>query len=85
MGEDSRSFGRFDVLDHAPVGICVVDRNRKVHFWNRCLEHWTGVSRAEVLGEDIATWFPHLGTPRYSLRLRDIHEARYSKREPPAL
>ena len=74
MGEDNRDLGQFDVLDHAPVGMCVLDEARRVLFWNRCLEHWTGVARTEILGEDIAKRYPHFETPRYSLRLQAIHQ-----------
>jgi len=44
------------VLEDLPVGICIVDRERKIRFWNRCAEHLTGHLGQEVVGhvlEDI--------------------------------
>ena len=51
----------FDLYDFVPVGICVVDRNYNVKFWNKTLRGWTGYSREEII--------PHLNNPVYKLRI----------------
>jgi PAS domain S-box-containing protein/diguanylate cyclase (GGDEF)-like protein len=38
------------VLENLPNGIYVVDRNRRIHFWNAGAEHITGYLRHEVIG-----------------------------------
>jgi diguanylate cyclase (GGDEF)-like protein len=43
-----------------------------VVFWNRCLESWTGVPRAQLLGKSILDRYPHLGDAKYSLRLASL-------------
>jgi signal transduction histidine kinase len=43
-----------------------------VHFWNLCLEEWTGIARGEILGHNIVERFKHLGTPLYRDRLQMI-------------
>jgi PAS domain S-box-containing protein len=37
----------FDLL---PLGLCILDRQLVVHYWNRSLERWTGIRRDEILG-----------------------------------
>src|SRR5271169_5596256 len=63
---------RFAVLDHVPLGIAVLDREMKVVFWNACLEDWTGVAKAQIVGFDVRVHFPHLDQPRYRARLTDL-------------
>lgn len=40
------------LLDHLPMGVCLVDGARVVRAWNRRMETVTGVAREEVLGTD---------------------------------
>ena len=63
---------QFAVLDHMPLGACVLRRDYVVLFWNRTLEDWTGVSRSTILGTDIGDHFPELKTPRYSARIAGV-------------
>jgi PAS domain S-box-containing protein len=37
-------------LDLLPLGLCVLDRQLVVLFWNRTLEQWSGVGRGEIVG-----------------------------------
>jgi PAS domain S-box-containing protein len=63
---------KFNTLDHAPVGLCVIREDYIVLFWNRCLEDWTGIVRSEILRKDISNHFPRLKEPRYKSRLRGV-------------
>ncbi len=38
------------VLESLKMGVCVVDRGRKIAFWNDSTEEITGYLRPEVLG-----------------------------------
>jgi PAS domain S-box-containing protein len=40
------------VLEDLPVGVYVVDRERRVRFWNRGAEHLTGHLAHEAMGQD---------------------------------
>ncbi len=51
---------RFGMLDHVPLGMCVLEDDFTVVFWNRCLEDWTEVKRTDLLGKDIGDYFSHL-------------------------
>ena len=65
---------RYALLDHVPLGVCVLSSALTVRFWNVCLESWTGIARAQVLGTDLSERFPHLREPRYDQRLQMIFE-----------
>jgi PAS domain S-box-containing protein len=72
----SRKVGAFDLADILPVGICAIQKNSIVTFWNRRLEEWTGLPREAVLGKTISTHFPNLGTPRYTTRIEQVFKDR---------
>lgn len=48
----------YSLLDIVPVGACVLDSDRRVLFWNRCLEQWTNIAKAQILGQPIGSYFP---------------------------
>jgi signal transduction histidine kinase len=66
--------GNFGILDHVPVGVFLLRRDFVVLFWNACLEDWSGIQRDAIVGNTIVSFFPHLGSPRYASRLKDIFE-----------
>jgi signal transduction histidine kinase len=64
----------FSFLDHIPIGMFLLRRDYVVLHWNSCLEDWSGVSRADVLGRHIAGVFPHLTFTGYTDRLKRVFE-----------
>jgi diguanylate cyclase (GGDEF)-like protein len=62
----------YGALDHLPLGLIVADADLRVLFWNTCLEDWTGIERAEVLGSRLSERFPHFAEPRYVTRLATV-------------
>ena len=66
--------GRFDALDYAPVGICVIDQARTVLFWNRCIADWTSIPAQEIAGQDIRKKFARLDEERYEIRIDAVLE-----------
>lgn len=62
----------FSVLDHVPVGSCVLNSQFEVMFWNKVMENWTGVDRWDILNHPLASYFPHLTAPHYRLRLEQV-------------
>ena len=65
---------RFDVLDHVPIGMCVVRQDLTVLYWNECLEEWTGLPRQQVVGVSLLEHFPHLRDLKYLGRLQHVFE-----------
>ena len=41
------------IYDHAPVMMCVVDKNRKILFANQAFSILTGISQAEIIGKAV--------------------------------
>jgi diguanylate cyclase (GGDEF)-like protein/PAS domain S-box-containing protein len=72
MSEFVTASQRFAILDHAPIGQMVLRDDFVVVFWNRCLESWTGIPRAQLLGKSILDRYPHLGDAKYSDRLASL-------------
>lgn len=66
---------RFAELDVVPVGICVVDRQLQVEFWNRCLEGWTGRSRDTIVGRGLGDLFPKFAEPRHRARILSVFDS----------
>ncbi len=69
MNEWEAAAQRFNVFDHVPVGICVVRSDYRILYWNKCLEVWTGIKRADIVRSDLCNHFPHLKEPRYHIRI----------------
>ena len=63
---------RFELFDRIPLGMCVLQDDWRIIFWNRCLENWTKIPRSRILGCDIGDYFPHLKEPKYANRLQSI-------------
>jgi PAS domain S-box-containing protein len=66
------SISRFDLLDHVPVGICVIDKNYKILFWNISLENWTEISSEEANDKNLLELFPHLKSFKYRSRIESL-------------
>ncbi len=60
------------ILDYLPVGICILDTDLRIRYWNRCLEDWTGLSADGIVGDSITKRFPDIGQPRYLQRIRQV-------------
>ena len=63
---------QFELLDRVPVGLCLLRADFVVLYWNRLLEDWTKIPRAEIVGTDIRDRFPHLQEPKYRVRLKQV-------------
>ena len=62
----------FAVLDKVPVGILVLDPQYRILFWNECLENWTGVLSANLIGKDARERFPSVANPSFSKRIERV-------------
>lgn len=62
--------------DHIPIGICIINNNFNIIFWNRTLETWTNIHREDVIFKNIFELFPHLQTPKYKSRLQLMFSGR---------
>ena len=65
----------FVVLDHLPLGVFVLRPDGTVAEWNRCLEQWTRIPRADIVGWPIGDFSERLRRPQYQQRLKAVFEA----------
>ena len=70
----ARPHGGFELLDHIPIGVFILDGGYKIVCWNRQMMEWTGTPPADVVGEDIRVLYPHLNSPMYRLRIEEVIE-----------
>lgn len=74
MNEIEIAAKNFGIFDHVPIGVCVLQKDFVVIFWNNCLEEWTGIHRNKIVGSNILEHFGHLNNPKYLSRLQDIFD-----------
>jgi diguanylate cyclase (GGDEF)-like protein/PAS domain S-box-containing protein len=74
MIEAGLSTLELSLLDHVPIGMVALRADFTVVYWNSCLEDWTDITRAKIVGKDIREFFPHLQNPIYVGRLQGIFQ-----------
>jgi PAS domain S-box-containing protein len=62
----------WNVLEYLPVGVCITDSDYSVHFWNSCMEQWTGKKRDEMIGTDLRGHFSRINKTPFQDRLKSI-------------
>ena len=68
------AFKECSLLDHVPVGACVLTPELKVLYWNRSLEDWSGLTSEAVLGTLAETHFSCSRLHHFTRRLQNIVE-----------
>ena len=63
---------KYEALDHAHIGMCVIRFDYCVMFWNARLAEWTGIDKGKIIGREITEYCPALKHPKYRLRLQAI-------------
>lgn len=56
------------LYDSLPVGVCIIDPEYNVLFWNRRLENWSGIKRDEIMGRDLRTISEKLNERHFTKR-----------------
>ncbi len=64
----------FKALDYVPMGMCVVNKDYIVLFWNCCLEDWTGIKKSDITGKSLEIFFPHFSQYNYRCRIDPVFE-----------
>lgn len=59
-------------LEYLPLGICIIDRDYTVHFWNSCMEQWTRKGKGELTGTDLRDHFTRIKRTAFQDRLGSI-------------
>jgi len=64
----------FHLFDSMPLGAFVVSRDMSVHYWNPCMEDWTGIKSDEIVGTALSAAFPVFLEKRYETRLHSVFD-----------
>lgn len=62
----------YEMLEGVPFGVCVIDENFNVLFWNRTISGWSGVENDNIIGKNLLDRYPGLKKKRYYNRLKDV-------------
>lgn len=68
----------FQILDQTPLGMCVIDPDYQVLFWNRCLSNWTKIDKGDITGKRLTDYFPEFKKPEPQSRLGSIFQGKPS-------
>jgi len=72
MSEPECLYKNWALFDPLPVGVVVLDREYRVHFWNRCIAEWTAIPPAAIMGTDFFERFKNLDRHRYRARIDQV-------------
>lgn len=62
----------FRITELFPVGVCVIDSDFKIIFWNRLLEEWTGHRLENVKHSSLFELYPHLSEKIFYERAEQV-------------
>lgn len=62
------------IFDAIPIGVCVIDPNFKIIFWNQQLKIWTNISKNEITGKILYEVFPNLNSSKYIVPIKSVLE-----------
>lgn len=69
MSKEIKIGQEYSLYDYVPIGICIIDKDYNVRYWNKCLYGWTGIKKENIIGKNLLDSYPHLSEPVYKLRI----------------
>ncbi len=65
---------RFKLFDDMPIGVCIINKDYKVLYWNDTLEDWTNITKEQIVGKQLMVYFPGFNTYSYSILIEGVFE-----------
>ncbi|HEX2982607.1 MAG TPA: ATP-binding protein, partial [Ignavibacteriales bacterium] len=62
----------FYLFDYVTDGICLIDKEYRVIFWNKVLENWTSIKRNKIINNKIFHFFEKLVEYKFIERLEEV-------------
>ncbi|HPI19604.1 MAG TPA: ATP-binding protein, partial [Candidatus Kapabacteria bacterium] len=69
---DNSVLNKYSIFDNVPIGICIIDKDYKVLFWNTHLEDWTKINKNDIIGNSLFTYYPNFNRFIYRSRIDSI-------------
>lgn len=63
---------QYSLLDSVSIGICIIDKEYIIQFWNEYMEQYTGFTKDEITGKLIFDVFPAFQNDIYKSRIKEI-------------
>lgn len=61
-----------DALQNLSDGVCIINQDYRIVFWNKRLEKWSKHSADDMLGQHLDDIYPHLKDVEYKLRIDQV-------------
>ncbi|MCA9470648.1 MAG: PAS domain S-box protein [Nitrospirales bacterium] len=74
MSDHHPNFTQYQSFDYLPDGICIIQKNWLIRYWNLTLQEWTGLSKASVENKSLPSLFPHLVRTQWISRLSPLFQ-----------
>lgn len=65
---------QFTLFNAIPIGICVINKEFTIVFWNKQLEIWTNIKAEDLIGKNLLEAFPNLNNPKYIVPIQSVLE-----------
>jgi len=65
-------YPQFEIFNSIPIGICIINVNFQIIFWNKQLEIWTNIKPQDIIGKKLFESFPHLNSPKYIIPITSV-------------
>ena len=65
---------RFNLFDYVPVGVCIINRDYEVLYWNFTIEEWTKIKKDNIIGKSLFDFFPNVNDFKYTSRISAIFD-----------
>ncbi len=62
----------FDLLQTLPDGVCIVDQDYNIVFWNKRLVQWSQQAASRFVGQKLTDLYPSLDSPAYRIRIDQV-------------
>jgi len=60
------------ISDMINMGLVVLDKDMKVHFWNRWMALHSGIDSEKIVGQNLFDFFPNLNEPKFLRNCRSV-------------
>lgn len=71
---NSADLKELSIFDNVSIGICIIDCDYKVLFWNTHLEDWTKINKQDIIGSSLFDFYPNFNKFIYRSRIDAIFD-----------
>ncbi|MGC8748024.1 MAG: ATP-binding protein [Candidatus Kapaibacteriota bacterium] len=65
-------YQQFTLFNAIPIGICIINNNFEIVFWNKQLEIWTNILAKDIFNKKLTDVFPNLNNSKYIVPITSV-------------